>query len=147
MRSPVQSIADILKSSKTIAIVGLSDKPERDSHQVAHYLQQHGYRIIPVNPILSGTQILGETCYPGLQEAAHALSQHGIGIDVVDCFRKSESMPGIAVQAVQIGARILWMQLGVINESAAKTAQDAGLQVVMDHCMKIEHARHFTQAD
>lgn len=147
MRSSAQSIADILKASKTIAIVGLSDKPERDSHEVAHYLQQHGYRIIPVNPILSGQQILGETCYPSLQEAAQALSPQGINIDVVDCFRKSESMPEIAVQAAGLGARVLWMQLGVINESAAKTARDAGLQVVMDHCMKIEHTKHFVKAD
>jgi predicted CoA-binding protein len=139
------SIADILKTSRTVAVVGLSDKPERDSHEVAAYLQEHGYRIIPVNPALAGKQILGETCYASLQEAALAPAQRKAGIDVVDCFRKSEAMSEIAEQAVAIKARTVWMQLGVVNEAAAQIARDGGLQLVMDHCMKIEHTRLFAK--
>jgi predicted CoA-binding protein len=124
---------------RTVAVVGLSAKPDRPSHEVAQYLQQHGFRIIPVNPTYAGTPILGEHCYASLTEAATALAPHGIHIDIVDCFRKSDAMLPIAIEAIAIGARCLWMQLGVLNEAAATKARDAGLQVVMDRCMKIEH--------
>ncbi|MDO8298591.1 CoA-binding protein [Lacisediminimonas sp.] len=145
MNTAEQSIADILTTSRTVAVVGLSDKPERDSHEVAAYLQQHGYRIIPVNPVLAGKQILGETCYASLHDAAQAPAQRDARIDIVDCFRKSEAMSEIAEQAVEIKARTLWMQLGVVNEAAAQIARDGGLELVMDHCMKIEHTRLFAK--
>ena len=136
MRSP----ADILKDSKTIAVVGLSVNPERASHGVAHYLQRHGYRIIPVNPTYAGQQILGETVYASLQDAAAALAPSGRGIDVVDCFRKGEDMLPVAREAVAVRAAALWMQLGVANQEAADLALAAGLDVVTDRCTKIDHA-------
>ena len=136
----MRSIADILKDSKTIAVVGLSSKPERASHAVAKYLQQHGYTIIPVNPTYAGQQILGETVHASLQEAADALAASGRRIDLVDCFRKAEDMLPVARDAVAVGASVLWMQLGVVNQEAADLARAAGLDVVMDRCMKIEHA-------
>jgi predicted CoA-binding protein len=134
----MRTIPQILEDSKTIAIVGMSSKPERASIGVGHYLQQQGYRIIPVNPTYAGQQILGETVYATLQDAAAAL---GAGrIDIVDCFRKSDDMLPIARDAVAVRAGCLWMQLGVVNQAAADLAKSAGLDVVMDHCMKIEHA-------
>ncbi len=135
------SISDILHNSRTVAIVGLSNKPERDSHEVAEYLQQHGYRIIPINPVLAGQHVLGEHCHATLKEAARDLAEQGVLIDVVDCFRKAEFVTELAAQAVEIGARTLWMPLGVINEEAARIASRGGLKVVMDRCMKIEHTR------
>ena len=136
----MRSIEEILKDSKTIAVVGLSPKPERASGHVAAYLQQQGYRVLPVNPNYAGQQILGEPVYASLREAADALAESGQGIDIVDCFRKSEDMPQLAREAVAARARCLWMQLGVVNQSAADLAAAAGLDVVMDHCIKIEHA-------
>ena len=126
------SIARILGESRNIAVVGLSPKPERPSHGVARYLLGVGYRIIPVNP--GQRQLLGLTCYSSLIEVPEP-------IDVVDCFRRSEDMPALAKQAVAVGAKVLWMQLGVISEEAAAIAAAGGLQVVMDRCTKIEHAR------
>ena len=134
----MKSIDNILKDSKTIAIVGLSNKPERASLGVAHYLQQHGFRIVPVNPAYAGQQILGETVYATLQDAAQGLG--ATPIDVVDCFRNAAEMLPIARDAIAIRASCLWMQLGVINQQAADLASAAGLDVVMDHCIKIEHA-------
>jgi predicted CoA-binding protein len=131
--------SDILASSHTIAIIGLSPNPQRDSFEVAQYLQQHGYRIIPVNPGQAGRAILGEPCYASLTEAANALAQQGVTIDIVDCFRKAEDIPPIAAEAIAIHAKCLWMQLGIVNEAAAAQAQAAGLHVVMDHCTKIVH--------
>jgi predicted CoA-binding protein len=140
MNEPVmRSIAQILNDSKNIAVVGLSDKPDRASHGVAQYLQEHGYRIVPVNPSYAGQQILGETVYASLQEAADALAANGRGIDIVDCFRKSEDIPPLARDAIAIRAGCLWMQLGIENQPAADLARAAGLDVVMDHCIKIEH--------
>jgi predicted CoA-binding protein len=136
------SIKDILDNARTVAIIGMSDKPERDSHEVAQYLQHHGYRIIPVNPALAGRHLLGEHCYATLKEAARDLAEQGTPIDVVDCFRKPEFVTELARQAVEIGAQALWMPLGVINEEAASIASRAGLKVVMDRCMKIEHQRN-----
>lgn len=133
----MRTIPQILKDSKTIAVVGMSNKPERASHGVAHYLQQQGYRVIPVNPSYEGQEILGEKVYASLQDAAAAI---GSGIDIVDCFRKSEDMLPVARDAVAVRAGCLWMQLGVVNQAAADLAKEAGMDVVLDHCMKIEHA-------
>ena len=137
----MRTIAQILKDSKTIAIVGLSNKPERASFGVAEYLQQQGYRIIPVNPAYAGQQILGETVYATLQEAADTLASAGTRIDVVDVFRKSEEVQPIAKDAIDVRAGALWMQLGIENQVAADLARAAGLDVVMNHCMLIEHRK------
>jgi uncharacterized protein len=134
-------IAQLLATSKTIAIVGLSPSPGRPSHGVAAYLQSHGYRVIPVNPNSAGSQILGEHCYATLADAATALAKEEIEIDIVDCFRKAEGISPIARDAVEIGAKCLWMQLGIVNDDAATMATAGGLQVVMDHCLEIEHSR------
>ena len=136
----MRTIPQILTASKTIAVVGLSDKPERASHGVAQYLQKHGYRVIPVNPGCAGQQILGETVYASLHDAAAALDASGGHIDIVDCFRKADAMLPVAQDAVAVRAGCLWMQLGVVNQAAADLATAAGLDVVMDHCIKIEHA-------
>ena len=125
-------IGRILESSRTIAVVGLSPKPERPSHSVARYLLAQGYDVIPVNP--GQREILGLKCYANLGDIPRA-------VDIVDCFRKSADMPPIAAQAVAIGAKVLWMQLGIESDEAAATATAAGLSVVMDRCIKIEHAR------
>ncbi|WP_027864635.1 CoA-binding protein [Massilia alkalitolerans] len=135
----MRSIAQILNDSKTIAIVGLSNKPDRASNEVAAYLQQNGYRIVPVNPSYAGETILGEQVYATLQEAADALASNGQRIDIVDCFRKSEDIPPIAREAIAVRAGCLWMQLDIENQAAADLARAAGLDVVMNHCIKIEH--------
>jgi len=134
-------IAQILVTARTIAVVGLSAKADRPSHDVAHYLQRHGYRIIPVNPTYAGTHILGEPCFATLDDAAASLARENIRIDLVDCFRRAEAIAPIADAAIRIGAAVLWMQLGIINYPAAAKAEAAGLTVVMDRCLKIEHAR------
>ena len=136
----MKTVPQILNDSKTIAIVGLSIKPERASHGVAHYLQQHGYRIVPVNPTYAGQEILGEKVYADLKQASDALAASGAQIDIVDCFRKSEDMLPVAREAVAVGAACLWMQMGVVNQEAADLAKDAGLDVVMDQCIKVQHA-------
>jgi len=118
----------------TIAVVGLSSDPDSASFHVAHYLQSRGYHIIPVNP--REQEVLGERAYPSLREISEP-------IDVVDVFRRAEALPGVAADAIAVGAPVLWMQLGIVNAEAARQAQDAGLTVVMDHCMRVEHmARH-----
>nr|MBC7244228.1 CoA-binding protein [Chloroflexota bacterium] len=127
-----ETILKILQDSRTIAVVGLSSDPERPSYEVARYLQQHGYRIIPVNP--NESEVLGERAYPDLLSIPEP-------IDVVDIFRRSEAVPPIVEQAIQIGAKVVWMQKGVRNEEAAAQAQKAGLLVVMDHCMMAEARR------
>lgn len=137
MTQYANDIASLLADSHTIAVVGLSAKPDRPSHGVAKYLQQHGYRIIPVNPTYAGTHILGEYCHPNLKDAALASK-----IDIVDCFRKSEHIAPVVDDAIAIGARCVWMQLGVIDHVAAARAQAAGLAVVTDKCIKIEHAMY-----
>ncbi|MBI3525462.1 MAG: CoA-binding protein [Betaproteobacteria bacterium] len=122
----------ILQEQRVIAVVGLSANPSRPSYSVAKYLLEHGYTMIPVNP--GQREILGQKCYASLAEIPGK-------VDIVDCFRKSEDIPPLAEQAIAIGARVLWLQLGVINQEAARRASEAGLQVVMDRCIKIEHAR------
>ncbi|MBQ5949585.1 CoA-binding protein [Massilia sp. ST3] len=135
----MRSIPQILKDSKTIAIVGLSNKPDRASHGVAEYLKNAGYQVIPVNPSYAGQTILDEPVHATLQEAADALAASGQRIDIVDCFRKSEDIPPIAREAIAVRAGCLWMQLDIENQAAADLARAAGLDVVMNHCIKIEH--------
>lgn len=126
-------IKSILEKSKAVAVVGLSLKEERDSHRVARYLQSQGYRIIPVNP--NADEILGERSYPDLASIPEP-------VDLVDIFRRSEAVPEIVEEAIKVGAKTVWMQEGVIHEEAAARARQAGLQVVMDRCMMVEHRRH-----
>ncbi|MFZ9511598.1 MAG: CoA-binding protein [Burkholderiaceae bacterium] len=139
--SSIQTLRRVLAECRTVAVVGLSPQWHRPSHFVGKYLLAHGYRMVPVNPAAS--EILGEPCYPDLKAAAAACKAQGITIDMVDCFRKSADMLLLADDAIAIGARYLWMQLGVINDEAAQKARAAGLEVVMDRCVKIEHARLF----
>ncbi len=127
-----QEVSEILKQSKTVAVVGISHKEARDSHKVAKYLQEQGYQVIPVNP--KYREVLGETCYPNLA----AVPQH---IDVVDVFRNVEAIPGIVEEAIAAQAGTVWMQLGLAHNEAAEKARCAGLTVVMNKCMKIEHQR------
>jgi hypothetical protein len=125
-------IRHILANARTIAVVGLSADPSRPSHDVAAYLMRHGYRIIPVNPMLP--EVLGEKCYPSLKDVPEK-------IDIVDCFRKAEAIPPIVEEAIAVGAKCVWMQLGIVDEQSARRAEVAGLDVVMDRCLKVEHAR------
>jgi predicted CoA-binding protein len=127
------AIQRMLHNARTIAIVGLSSNELRASNFVGYYLKRHGYTVIPVNP--RETEILGETCYPSLLDVP-------VPIDVVDVFRAPEALPGIARDAVAIGASALWCQFGVINEEGAQIAEGGGLTVIMDRCLKIEHARY-----
>jgi uncharacterized protein len=135
----MSNIARILQDSRIIAIVGMSDKPERASHEVAAYLIEHGYRVLPVNPALAGKEVLGQRAYASLSEAAAAVAP--ARIDIVDCFRKSADIVPIAEDAIAVKAGCLWLQLDVINEEAAALVRAAGLEVVMDHCTKIEHRK------
>ena len=140
----MSSIADlrrILATCRTLAVVGLSPQWHRPSYFAAKYMQAHGYRIVPVNP--GATEILGERAFPSLTAAAQALAAEGRAIDMVDCFRRTEDIPPLGAEAIAIGAKCLWQQLGVVNEAAAAKARAAGLDVVMDRCVKIEHARLF----
>ena len=137
----IATLRRILSGCRTIAVVGLSPQWHRPSFFAAKYMQAHGYRIVPVNP--TATEILGERSYPSVKAAAEALAAQGLRIDLVDCFRRSEDIPPIAEEAIAIGARFLWMQIGVVNEAAAAKARAAGLEVVMARCVKIEHARLF----
>lgn len=137
----MRTIEQILRTARNVAVVGLSSSPERTSHHVADYLQQQGYRIIPVNPVYAGQTILGETVHATLQEAADALAQDGQRIDIVDVFRKSDDIPPIAGDAIAVRAGTLWMQLDIENRMAADLARAAGLDVVMNHCMLIEHRK------
>jgi uncharacterized protein len=137
----IPTLRRILGTCRTIAVVGLSPQWHRPSFFAAKYMQAHGYRIVPVNP--GAAEILGERCHPSVTEAARVLAAQGHRIDMVDCFRKSEDIPPLAQEAIAIGAKCLWLQLGVVNEPAAAAARAAGLDVVMDRCVKIEHARLF----
>ncbi len=136
----MRTIAHILRESKIIAVVGLSFKPQRARFGVAAYLQAHGYRVIPVNPSYAGREILGETVYASLREAADALAANGQRIDIVDCFRKSDDIPPVAREAIAVRAACLWMQQGIVHQASADLAAAAGLDVVMDRCIKVDHA-------
>lgn len=127
-------IKEILSKYKTVAVVGLSDNPERDSYRVAKYLIEHGYRVVPVNP--GRDTILGLKSYPDLKSIPFP-------VEIVDIFRKPEAIPPIVDDAIAIGAKVVWMQLGLAHNESAKKARDAGLQVVQNKCMKIEHSRYF----
>ena len=131
-------LQSILRHCRTVAVVGLSPKTHRDIYRVAQYMQAQGWRIVPVNPVAAASQtpILGEKVYATLTEAA----QHE-KIDLVNVFRNSDDVPPVAQEAVAIGARGLWLQLGVVHEAAVAQARAAGLWVVQDRCLKVEHAR------
>lgn len=131
MLTDKKEIHEILTNSKTIAVVGLSPKDSRPSNQVARYLQEAGYRVIPVNP--GQTEILGEKCYASLLDIPEP-------VDIVDIFRRPEDVPPVVDQAIAIKAGVVWMQLGIVNEEAAAKARNAGLTVIMDRCLKIDHA-------
>jgi len=128
----LQSLLDFPAARRTIAVVGLSPDPARPSHVVARYLQAQGYRVIPVNPACR--EVVGETCYPDLQSIPGP-------VDIVDCFRKPGDMVPIAEAAIAIGARVLWMQLGVTNPVARQKAEQAGLTVIEDRCIELELMR------
>lgn len=132
--STIAELRRILKTNHTIAVVGLSADWYRPSYFAAKYMQEHGFRIIPVNPKYD--EILGEKCYPSLKAIPEP-------VDIVDVFRKPDDCVPIAEDAVAIGAKVLWLQLGVVNEEAARVAESGGLEVVMDRCVKIEYARLF----
>ena len=127
-----QELKDILLSAKTIASVGLSSNPQKESYGIALYLKDQGYKVIPVNP--TTPEVFGEKSYPDLQSVPEK-------IDVVQVFRKPEDVPPVVDDAINVGARVVWMQEGIVNEAAAQKARDAGLQVVMDACMRSTHRR------
>ncbi|MBN1169633.1 CoA-binding protein [Candidatus Micrarchaeota archaeon] len=124
---------EILRKAVTIAVVGLSEKPEKASYQVAAYLIKNGYKVIPVNPNIREWN--GIRSYKSLLEIEEK-------VDVVDIFRKSEFVPGVVDDAIKIRASVVWMQLGIVNEEAAKKAEKSGIAVIMNHCIKIEHQKH-----
>ena len=136
MHNDLHALRRILKACRTIAVVGLSAEWHRPSFFAAKYMQSHGYTIVPVNPRYAGQMILESTCYSSLLEIPHP-------VDMVDVFRRSEDVGPIAEQAVQIGARCLWQQLGVHNAEAESLARAAGMDTVVNRCVKIEHARLF----
>jgi len=127
-----QMMKDILLSARTIASVGLSSNPEKESFWIVKYLQDQGYRIIPVNP--TADEILGEKAYPDLESVPEK-------IDVVQVFRKPEDVPSVVDSAIKVGAKAVWMQEGIVHKEAAQKAREAGLQVVMDACMRVTHRR------
>jgi predicted CoA-binding protein len=128
----IAGLRRILLRSRTLAVVGLSAQWHRPSYFAAKYMRDHGYRILPVNPRYD--EVLGQRCYPDLKSVPEA-------VDIVDCFRRAEEIPAIADDAIAIGAKVLWMQLGIVDHEAAQRASAAGLDVVMNRCVKIEHAR------
>jgi len=131
-----EDLREILTRSNTVAVIGISPKPDRPSHRVAAYLQSHGYRIIPVRP--DGDTILGEKVYPTLSDIPKEIK-----VDIADLFRKSEEVPPVVEEALQRGVKVIWMQEGVVHPEACRKAEDAGLQVVMDRCIKKVHQRLF----
>ena len=132
----IATLRRILGENRVIAIVGLSADWYRPSYFAAKYMQEHGYRVIPVNPRYAGREILGERCYARLADIPDK-------VDIVDVFRRTEDAAPIAEEAIAIGAKVLWQQIGVMNEAAAARAREAGLDAVMNRCVKIEHARLF----
>lgn len=132
----INTLRRILKENRVIAVVGLSADWFRPSYFAAKYMQEHGYRVIPVNPRYAGRSVLGERCYASLRDIPEQ-------VDIVDVFRKTEDVMPIAEDAIAIRAKVLWQQLGVRNEAAAAKARAAGMEAVMDHCVKIEHGRLF----
>jgi predicted CoA-binding protein len=137
MSNEMDDVRAILRDRRTVAVVGLSPRPERDSHRVARYMQRQGWRIVPVNPVAAGQTILGEPVYASLTEAA----KHE-RIDLVNCFRNSADIPPIVDEAIAIGAPALWLQLGVQHADATTKARAAGLRVVENRCLMVDHANH-----
>ncbi len=131
-----EEIKGILENNRTIAVVGLSTNPDKDSHRVARYLKEQGYQIVPVNP--KNEEILGQKCYANLKEIPFS-------VDIVDIFRKIEAIPAVVDEAIATGAKVVWMQLGLAENQSAHKARSAGLQVVMNKCIKIEHSRYFSR--
>jgi predicted CoA-binding protein len=129
-----EDIAELLRNARTIAVVGASDRPNRPSYGVMKFLQDHGYRVLPVNPQITGEHVLGEFVW-------RELAQIGIPIDIVDIFRRPDAAAEAVDQAILAGAKAVWMQIGVVNQEAAAKAEAAGLKVVMDRCPKIEIPR------
>lgn len=134
MIDDVAGLRRILMRHRSLAVVGLSAHWHRPSHFAAKYMLDHGYTVVPVNPAYP--EVLGQKCYPSLRELPFK-------VDIVDCFRRAEDIPAIVEDAIAIGAKVLWLQIGVIHDEAARRAEAAGLEVVMDRCVKIEHARLF----
>jgi predicted CoA-binding protein len=132
----INTLRRILGENRTIAMVGLSADWYRPSYFAGKYMQEHGYRVVPVNPRYAGKDVLGERCYANLKDIPGK-------VDIVDCFRRTEDIGPIAEDAIAVGAKVLWQQIGVKNEAAAQRARAAGLDTVMDRCVKIEHARLF----
>jgi predicted CoA-binding protein len=132
--APDDAIAKVLKESKVIAVIGLSPNADRPSHHVSAYMKDAGYRVIPVNP--GHKEILGEKCYKTLLDVPEP-------VDIVDIFRRPEAIPEIVDQAIQKKAKTIWMQLGIVHNEAAKKAQKAGLTVIMNKCIMVEHRNHF----
>lgn len=126
------NISELLNKTRTIAVVGLSDKPDRDSYKVAQYMQRQGYKIIPVNPKVKN--ILGEKSYPDLKSVPEP-------VDIVNIFRRSEYVPPIVEETLDISPLAIWMQLGIVNEEAAKKAEKKGIPVIMNKCIMVEHQR------
>jgi predicted CoA-binding protein len=125
-------VAELLRDTRTIAVVGLSDKPHRDSHRVAAYMQRRGYRIIPVNPTVA--EVLGEKAYSRLEDVPEE-------IDLVNVFRRADAVPEVVDSAIAVGAGAVWLQLGIVHDDAASKARAAGLRVVQDQCLMVEHRR------
>jgi predicted CoA-binding protein len=128
--APSEAVRKVLEAYRTVAVVGLSNDPDKDSYMVARYMKENGYRIVPVNPKYD--EVLGERSYPGLKDIPFP-------VEIVDIFRKPDAVPDIVEDAIDIGAKVVWMQKGIVKNSAAERARGAGLEVVMDKCMKIEH--------
>ncbi|ABB24189.1 CoA-binding protein [Pelodictyon luteolum] len=138
MGTPAPSIEDILGTCRVLAIVGLSPKPERPSNAVARYMIAAGYTLIPVNP--GQTTILGLPCYPSLKALPPEIAE---SVEIVNIFRKPADIPPVVDEAIAIGAKVIWMQLGITNEPAAEKARQAGISVVQNRCISVEHQRHF----
>lgn len=127
-------IRDLLAGARTIALVGASDRPGRASYEVMAALQAHGYRVLPVNPLITGEHVHGEFVW-------RELAQIGVPIDIVDVFRKADDVPPVVEDAIKVGAKAVWLQLGIVNDAALARAEDAGLRTVQDRCTKVELAR------
>jgi len=132
IQASAAEITEILNNYRVVAVVGLSNDPTRPSYRVAQYLQEHGYRIVPVNP--GCREILGERCYANLRDIPFM-------VEVVDIFRKVDAIPEIVAEAIAVGAKVVWMQQGLEEPHSARIARQAGLRVIMDRCLKIEHDR------
>jgi predicted CoA-binding protein len=133
------TIAEILSTYKVIAVVGLSDNPRRPSHSVTKYMLDCGYDIIPVNPMHE--RVFGRLCYPNLSSLPDELKS---SVQIVNIFRKSEDVPPVVEEAIRIGAKVVWMQLGIVNDAAAGRAREAGLEAIQNRCIMVEHQRYFS---